>query len=155
MIRSSFVGCIGILVVASAAGAADPPSHGLAIEYVQPLDQFVAAVDNISSAPSFVLITIIDARKNEVRTACVTAPLLLAAIDIERGVKIGTDLRETRRIALANSAHEFSFSKPEALANLGLSGFFRGKSEVACQIIRAGKPAFLADRTGQVREGQP
>ncbi len=57
-------------------------------DYIQPANQFAAALANVSSSPSFVLITAIDGRTNESRTGCILALFLIGAIVREEGLPL-------------------------------------------------------------------
>ena len=73
----------------------------------------------LSTSPSYVLITVVDANSGETRTGCTTANLLLGAIhkeyegafDIEGSAK-------AELIAQSNLSHTFRLAKPDALANV-------------------------------------
>jgi hypothetical protein len=130
-----------------------PPAPA-AGDYVQPQDQFIAAIDNHSTARSFILITAIDANTRQSRTGCIPAGFLLGAIIMERGLPRSDQSGvEARGVALSRPDHVYTFSKAEALANLGFDNDRRYAA--ACDIIRSGHPAFQADRTGAILRGQP
>lgn len=116
--------------------------------FLQKQTQFRAALENQSTSPSFVLVTVVDGRSRAETTGCVFAPFLLGAIAKEKGITRTEALAE----ALARKDHIFTFSSPEALANLSLN---ESRYSPACAIIRSGEPAYMQDRTGQIRAGQP
>ena len=82
---------------------------------------FEAAIRNQSTAPSVVLITIIDDLTGRIRTDCTESPFLLGALQIERGIPTLTsqNLIDLEHVALENTSHVFHFSKKAALDNLG------------------------------------
>ncbi len=123
--------------------------------FVQDQKQFVAALENDTTSPSFVLVVVIDETTNRPRTACIPANLLIGALTLEKGLAPSAEAEAgARKAAMASSTHVFKFVKPKAFANLGLDNEVRAGTE-ACRIIRSGHPAFMADRTGQIQQGQP
>jgi len=86
---------------------------------VQSQTSFEAAVGNTSTAPSYVLITVVDDGSKTQRSTCTTANLLLGAIHREYGLEFDANgVASAKRIALANQSHVFHFSKAEALNNI-------------------------------------
>jgi hypothetical protein len=81
----------------------------------QPQDKFEAAIRNRSTSPSVILLTVVDDRTGRAQTGCAMAPFLLGAIERETGI---TSQKELEEIALANTAHVFSFKKQEAIDNI-------------------------------------
>jgi hypothetical protein len=82
---------------------------------------FEAAVRNQSTAPPYVLITVVDARSEETRSICTTVNLLLGAIHREYGIQSDREGQvRAQQIALANKNHVFRFTTHEALANIPL-----------------------------------
>ena len=80
---------------------------------------FVRALANSSTAPDFVLITVVDARDESTRTVCTVAPFLKGALHIELGIPYDEDgRRQVRELALKQSDRVFRFSKPDALRNV-------------------------------------
>lgn len=104
---------LALLVAAVAADSSAP---------IQSQASFAAAVRNHSTAPSYVLITIVDDTTHRERSTCTTSNLLLGAIHLEHGLaydKRGEE--EAERLTLSNRDHLFHFSKPKALANIPFS----------------------------------
>jgi hypothetical protein len=117
-----------------AAGAAEP---------VQDQAHFESAIRNASTAPSFVLVTIVDDRTGEPRTGCVQAPFLLGAIHMEQDLPY--DLPSIDRglsIALSNPNHVFHFSKEKALDNVAFQ-YTQEEFEHARQLVRANGLTWL------------
>lgn len=86
---------------------------------VQSQTSFEAAVANASTAPSYVLITVVDDGLKTQRSTCTTVNLLLGAIHREYGLEYDAKgVAAAKRIALANQSHVFHFSKAEALKNV-------------------------------------
>jgi len=98
-------------VCSAGAVETDSPSQSQA--------SFEAAIRNLSTAPSYVSIAVIDARSGTTRSTCTTANLLLGAIHREYGFafdRVGTS--STEQVALSNLTHTFRFAQPQALANI-------------------------------------
>jgi hypothetical protein len=143
-----FVALMGGLSISPAA--AERPAR---VEH-QLQRQFEAALENDSSSPSFILITVVDGRTGETRTGCTLAPFLVEAIILERGLGHSPESRaRAKAVARQNSEHRFTFSTPAALRNVPFGP--DQKSEEACRVLRQGFSARLADRTGQVIAGDP
>jgi hypothetical protein len=90
------------------------PLAALADDPVQDQAHFEAAFANTSTAPSFVLITVVDDRTGASRTGCVESNFVAGAIRLETGVPS----EEARQTASHNSTHVFHFSKQKALDNV-------------------------------------
>jgi len=102
--------CWPLALVALAAGPKAP---------VQSQASFEAAIKNHSTAPPYVLVTVVDDRTKTERSVCTTSNLLLGAIYFEHGLGTGAQAwAEAERIALSNRDHVFHFSKPKALENV-------------------------------------
>src|SRR5258706_6038200 len=104
------------LVLAAAAVAAGADGQ------LQAQASFAAAIKNHSTAPSYVLITVVDDRSKTQRSTCTTSNLFMGAIHFEHG--LGYDKQgeaEAERIALTNRAHVFHFSKAKAIENIPIS----------------------------------
>ncbi|MGR6330653.1 hypothetical protein ACU5AX_16445 [Sphingomonas sp. XXL09] len=123
--------------------------------YVQEDKQFRAAFENNSTSPSFIMITVVEGQSGITKTGCITPATLTHAIEIERELQPDYSLRGlSAEVALAAPDHRFYFQKPETLRAIGF-GELEINDAAACDIIRRGKPAFRADRTGQIMVGQP
>lgn len=139
------------------------------INSFQSQERFEAAIRNTSSAPSFILYTVVDDRSGQAHTMCGIAPLLLGAIAREYGPpydKAGHE--KALEIALSSRDHIFHFTKQEALDNIpvrysqealisarnmlaGLSerpirGNFPCDAAIACALIELGQSATMRDR---------
>jgi hypothetical protein len=113
---------------------------------MQSQSSFEAAIKNHSTAPPYVLITVVDDRTNTQRTTCTTSNLFMGAIHFEHG--LGFDAKgqaEAERIALTNRSHVFHFSKAKALENIP-SSF----TESDLKVIRAKLAPLTID---QLRKG--
>lgn len=75
---------------------------------------FEAALRNTSTAPSYVLITVVDDRSGVERTGCTIANFLQGAIQLESGL----DYDKVNRMILENKTHVFHFLKPKAIENV-------------------------------------
>jgi hypothetical protein len=99
-----------IALMSSSLSAAEP---------IQSQQSFEAAIRDQSTAPLYVLITVVDDRSKSQRLTCTTSNLLLGAIYREYGLRYDKDGKiEAERIAFGNRAHVFHFSKPKALKNI-------------------------------------
>ena len=89
---------------------------------VQSQTSFDAAIKNHSTSPSYVQITVVDATAGTSLSTCTTANLLLGAIHLEHDIPFnqsgGADVEQ---LALSNSGHTFRFTKPAAVANIGIN----------------------------------
>lgn len=91
----------------------------VAAEYTQSATSFEAAVSNISTSPSYVMVTIADANTGLERQICTTANFLAGAIHFEYG--LGNDhagVKRATELALSNTSHRFVFTKQAALDNV-------------------------------------
>jgi hypothetical protein len=85
-------------------------------------DIYRRGLDNESTAPLFVLVTLVDPRSGAERTACVEAPFLLGAIHIEYGLPYDeAGSAKAMAIALTQPARRFSFKSGKARANLNVA----------------------------------
>jgi len=75
---------------------------------------FVEAIKNMSTAPNYVLITVLDTRTGARRVVCTEAPFLLGAIQQQLHIT----QEESIAFALAQRDRTFQFSQPEALKNI-------------------------------------
>jgi len=123
--------------------------------YQQPDDQFRAALENNSTSPSFILITIRDARDGSARTGCTLAPFLLGAIHKENALPYNEEGQNAAlRIAASARDHFFTFRRLKALANIALNDD-TPRFQQACAIVRSGGQAYMSDRSGEIRTGLP
>lgn len=101
-----------LLACAAVPGvAATPPRQSDA--------SFKAAIENLSTAPSYVLITEIDGNTGASRQTCVTANFLLGAIHVENELGYDSEGQMTAlHIALTSRDHVFTFKRRKALDNL-------------------------------------
>jgi len=107
---------------------------------IQHQDKFETAIRNMSSGPSIILLTVVDDRTRQSRTGCALAPFLLGAIQREMGVSKD----KAMDVALANSTHEFHFSKQDAIDNIP---FIKAPSGV-CTAVEHDLSVVMRDRTG-------
>lgn len=93
----------------------------MATEHVQSTASYEAAIGNLSTAPSYVMVTIADANTGLERQTCTTANFLAGAIHFEYG--LGYDhagLKRATELALSNTSHRFVFTKQAALNNVSI-----------------------------------
>ena len=123
--------------------------------YFQPHEQFVAAVENGSTSPSFVFATIVDGRSGTSKSGCLLAVFILGATHLERHIDYSdAGTAAVQAIVMSQRDHRFVFSNPRALWNVGFDHLETINAD-ACRIIRGGHPAYLRDVTHQTVEGQP
>ena len=80
---------------------------------------FDMAIKDQSTAPYFVVITVVDDSAKTSRAICTTANLLLGAIHIEQGLDYDdASEKKALKIALSNKTRTFHFLKREALNNI-------------------------------------
>ncbi|MGD0280146.1 MAG: hypothetical protein ABSC11_12670 [Smithella sp.] len=105
-----------ISLVIIIASAADAVSESLPR---QSQESFEAAIHNHSTAPPYVLITVVDASTESARSICTTVNLLMGALHLEYG--IGFDkagVSKVEEIALSNKSHKFRFTKQKAIDHI-------------------------------------
>jgi hypothetical protein len=106
----------GLCYLASIAKSAEPPD---ATRPLQSQQRFEQAIRYTSTAPFFVLITVVDDRTGVARAVCTTANLFLGAIHREYGLSFDTaSITKAIEIALASPDHVFHFSKREVLDHI-------------------------------------
>jgi hypothetical protein len=82
-------------------------------------DLFIRAIRNESTAPNYVLITVVDDKIKKHRVACIEAPFLLGAIHTERNLSYDKEnIKRAIDIALNQKDLTFHFSNPKALKNI-------------------------------------
>jgi hypothetical protein len=80
---------------------------------------FESALENESTSPSYVLITVIDENSGGRSVVCTEAPFLLGALHRELGADYGQEgVARVKAAALASPGLEFRFTKSKALANV-------------------------------------
>jgi hypothetical protein len=80
---------------------------------------FIRALQNSSTAPDFVLITVVDARDASARVVCISTPSLKGALHTEFGIPYDeAGERRVHELALKQSDRVFRFSKPDALRSV-------------------------------------
>lgn len=108
-----------ITLVMTSALAAESFSGG---QFIQSRASYEAAIPNHSTSPSYVLITVVDARTESARSICTTANLLIGAIHREYGLGYDlADISKSDEIALSNQTHVFRFTKRDALNNIPIT----------------------------------
>jgi TonB family protein len=142
LFRASLFLCSLGLLAAAPSRAAEPG---------QPDAVFATAMRDRSTSPYLIRVTVVDERTGEATTGCYAAPFLLGAIQLERWGRIASDTHEAQaiRIALNNQTRVFHFASGAALANL----LPPVPEAEACEAVRQGRLARIADRTGQIVYG--
>ena len=131
------------------------PATAQDVGIVQPHRQLIAAIDNETTSPSYVLITVVDGRNGTAKTGCTLAVFLLGAMHLERNLDYSQPSRRAvRESVVAQADHRFVFRNPSALQNVGFERF-ESRNLEACRIIRNGNPAYQQHHTLRTIEGQP
>lgn len=107
--RAHLAACVALVVLALVPAEADSTRSAL----------FRRALENHSSAPNYVLITLVSADGSHRRAVCIPAPFLLGAIDREHhltGDEAGG--AKALEIALATPDFAFQFKNPKAIENV-------------------------------------
>jgi hypothetical protein len=118
----------------------------------QSAESYRAAIDNDSTSPYFVMITVTDRNAKTIKTRCVPGTFLLGAIHVENRLPYDVSgMSKARDIALAGHRHHFEFGDPAALRKVGFYGD-GAHNERACEIIKRGHAALQVDVTGETRE---
>jgi len=82
-------------------------------------DMYRRGLANQSSAPLFVLVTLVDTKSGSERTACVDAPFLLGSIHIEHQLAYDdAGISKAMTIALNQPNRRFTFKQAKARANV-------------------------------------
>jgi hypothetical protein len=117
----------------------------------QSFDDYRAAINKMSTLPTFVMVTVTDRRSNASQIRCVPANLLLGAIHYESGLSFNNDgIQSVKKIALSSIDRRFTFENRKALRNVGFGNNASGvHDERACDIIRKGHVAVQLDLTGE------
>ena len=130
------------LILRSGAGAA----AALTLPQQSPA-AFETALEDRSTSPEFVAVTVVNDNSGETMSGCITASVFLGAMHKEYG--LGYDPDSVDRViaaALAEGGRAFHFRHDEAWASMPA----RYWSQDACDIIARGQVARMADRSGQV-----
>lgn len=101
--------CLLAVMVATAVYAEDGASWAL----------YEKAIKTDSTAPNYVLITVVDTKANRSYVICTEAPFLLAAIHHEQDIEFNeAGSRRAEAFALKQKNRIFQFSKPGSLKNI-------------------------------------
>ena len=113
---------------------------------VQSRASFEAAVRNRSTAPPYVLITVVDEKAGKVRSGCTTVNAFMGAIHMEHGLDYDpTGEARATDIVLSSQDHVFKFKNRRALENITFA-----YSEAVLSEVRA-KLSGLSEQ--QLRDG--
>jgi hypothetical protein len=114
-------------------------------ESVQSSASYEAAIRNTSTAPSYVMVTIIDANTNLERTTCTTANFLVGALHIENGLANDAEgRRQATTLALSNTEHRFTFFSEAALRNIPIGSSPEELKEVRARFAPVSNEALRA-----------
>jgi hypothetical protein len=101
---------IGILILISVCTYADESKS---------YELFVRAIENNSTAPNYVLITVVNDKTKEARLICTEAPFLLGAIHRELQISYeAAGVCKVITLALSQKDRVFHFSRKDALKNI-------------------------------------
>lgn len=110
---------IGNVVIASALSWVLVAAAGGGLEARMSAKAFATAIEDESTAPHYVLVTIVDDVKHDTTQACIEAPFLLGAIHREFGIPYNeSGSAKVLSIALRSEDHVFHFRKRRALRNV-------------------------------------
>lgn len=91
----------------------------MATEHTQSAASYEAAIGNLSTAPSYVMVTIVDANKGVELQTCTTANLLAGAMHFEYGLAFdAAGHKRATELTLSNTRHRFVFTQQTALDNV-------------------------------------
>jgi hypothetical protein len=106
--------------------------------------RFERAVRDDSTAPYFVLVTIVDDTTNASWTGCTLANSVKGAIHIERNIPYDeASVAHVERIMLTSKDHVFHFSKTKTLGNIPTETYGRSDLMRARAYLRVHGTAFL------------
>ncbi|MFJ2988349.1 hypothetical protein ACIPF8_10810 [Collimonas sp. NPDC087041] len=121
---------------------------------VQSRASYEAAIHNSSTSPSYVLITVVDARTESAQSTCTTANLLIGAIHKEYGLGYDTEgFSKSDVIALSNQTHVFRFTKQDALNNIPFT-YSNGDLAAARAFLAPFSVAELKDKFSSLYSSQ-
>src|ERR1700733_8544652 len=112
--------------------------------FVQDQAHYEQAVRDKTSAPYFVLVTIVDDAAKTSWTGCTLPEFVEGALDIEQGAaNDDADMAHDAQTMLQAKDHTFHFSNPKALAELRMDASAPSDLERARAYLRAHGTAFL------------
>lgn len=93
-----------------------------ASEPIQSSASYEAAVRNASTSPGYVMVTIVDANSGREWTTCTTGNFFVGALHRQYGLAYDAEgISQAMALAMANTAHRFTFSVEAALQNVSPS----------------------------------
>jgi len=112
--------------------------------FVQDQAHYEQAVRNKTSAPYFVLVSVVDDTAKTTWTGCTLPEFVEAALDIEQGLaNDDADMARDARTMLDAKDHTFHFSNPKALAEIRMDAYAPSDLERARGYLHAHGTAFL------------
>ena len=106
--KFAWVPILIVMILAPAAAYTAEAPKGLSAV------QFESALRNISTAPNYILITVVNGNTGQQESVCMEAEFLLAALNIEHNLK----LAEATAFALAQPDRTYKFFDANALARV-------------------------------------
>ncbi|HEX5323677.1 MAG TPA: hypothetical protein VFW40_07820 [Capsulimonadaceae bacterium] len=120
---------------------------------------FTRAIKNSSTAPNYVLITVVNDNTGKQRDICTLATFLLGAIWKQYNIRPSKTAdkhnqaadveRQLQSIALSHKDHVFHFSNPAALRNLG-PGYTDEQLHRAQQMLKKVPSRYILDHEGSI-----
>jgi hypothetical protein len=110
--------------------------------------------DRYGSSQPLILITVVNGITGQENNGCTTIGSLTGAINVENGWPFDAAHRaDVEGQVFSSENRRFVFYRAEAIKASSFA--FMKRYEDGCKLLRAGKPAYVEDRTGQIRAGRP
>ncbi|HEX4862020.1 MAG TPA: hypothetical protein VFV07_12340 [Rhizomicrobium sp.] len=112
--------------------------------FVQDQAHYEQAVRDKTSAPYFVLVTLVDDTMKTSWTGCTLPAFVEGALDVEQGLaNDDADMARDAQAMLVAKDHTFHFSNPKALAEIRMDAYAPSDLERARGYLHAHGTAFL------------
>jgi hypothetical protein len=120
------------------------PARGQDVHFVQDQAHYEEAVRDMSTAPYFVLVTVIDDGAKTSWTGCTLPRFIESAIDAEHGsANDDAAIARGQQAMLDAKDHVFRFANPKALSDVAMDVYAPGDLESARAYLHAHGTAFL------------
>ncbi len=120
------------------------PARAQDVHAVQDQAHYEQAVRDASTAPYFVLVTIVDDGAKKSWTGCTLPRFVESAIDAEHGSANDDEaIARGRQAMLDAKDHVFHFANPKALASVAMDAYAPGDLDRARAYLHAHGTAFL------------
>jgi hypothetical protein len=112
--------------------------------FVQDQAHYEQAVGAMSTAPYYVLVTLVDDTQKKSWTGCIPANVVMGAIHLELGIGYdAASLGRVRTVMFATKDRAFHFANPQALANVPMNTYTPADLDRARAYLRAHGTQFL------------